>query len=61
MLADLDKPAAAIGGTDIATRHFLLRDKLASTITKPMVEQHNRQDESSFLYKSFWSNVKRSR
>ena len=59
--AYLDAPAAAIGGTDIAMRHFLPRDILAFTVTKPMFEQLCRLNESSFLYKSFWQNVKQSR
>jgi len=61
MFADLDTPAATIGGTDIAMRPFLPRDTLAFTVTKPMFEQLCQLDESSFLYKSFWTHVKRSR
>ncbi len=61
LFADFDTPAATIGGTDIAMRPYLPRDKLAFTVTKPMFEQLCRLDERSFLYKSFWSNVKRSR
>jgi hypothetical protein len=61
VFADLSMPAATIGGTDIAMRPYLPRDTLAFTVTKPMFEQLCRLDESSFLYKSFWSNVKQSR
>jgi len=61
MFDDLDTPAATIGGTDIAMRPFIPRDTLAFTVTKPMFEQLCRLDESSFLYKSLWTNVKRSR
>ena len=61
VFADLDMPAASIGGTDIAMRPYLPRDTLAFTVTKPMFEQLCQLDESSFLYKSFWSNVKQSR
>jgi hypothetical protein len=58
---DLEIPAATIGGTDIAMRPYLPPDMLAFTVTKPMFEQLCRLGESSFLHKSFWNNVKRSR
>jgi hypothetical protein len=58
---DLDAPKATIGGTDIAMRPFLPNDILAFTVTKPMFEQLCRLDEKSFLYKSFWNNVKQAR
>jgi hypothetical protein len=61
VFTDLDTPAATIGGTDIAMRPYLPPDTLAFTVTKPMFEQLCRLDESSFLHKSFWNNVKRSR
>jgi len=58
---DFDVPMAAIGGTDIAMRSYLPRDTLAFTVTKPMFEQLCQLDRSSFLYQSFWANVKRAR
>ncbi|MCP3889385.1 MAG: DUF169 domain-containing protein [Desulfobulbaceae bacterium] len=61
VFADLDTPAATIGGTDIAMRPFLPHDTLAFTVTKPMFEQLCRLDEKSFLHKSFWNNVKQAR
>jgi len=61
VFADLDAPAATIGGTDIAMRSYLPQDTLAFTVTKPMFEQLCRLDERSFLHKSFWAGVKRSR
>jgi hypothetical protein len=61
MFDDFNTPRAVIGGTDIAMRPYLPCDTLAYTVTKSMFEQLCHLDESSFLYKSFWSNVKRSR
>ena len=61
IFSDLDAPAATIGGTDIAMRSFLPHDTLAFTVTKPMFEQLCRLDDSSFLFKSYWPNVLRSR
>ena len=61
VFADLDTPAAKIGGTDIAMRSFLPRDTLALTVTKPMFEQLCQLDEKCFLHKSFWNNVKQAR
>lgn len=58
---DFDTPKAMIGGTDIAMRPYLPCDTLAFTVTKPMFEQLCRLDEKSFLYKSFWNNVKQAR
>lgn len=58
---DFDSPKATIGGTDIAMRSHLPRDILAFTVTKPMFEQLCRLDEKSFLYGSFWKNVRQAR
>ena len=58
---DFNTPKAVIGGTDIAMRPYLPGNTLAFTITKPMFETLCRLDEKSFLYKSFWSNVKQAR
>ena len=61
VFADLDTPAATIGGTDLAMRSYLPPETLAFTVTKAMFEQLCRLDEKSFLYKSFWNNVKQAR
>lgn len=58
---DFQSPRAVIGGTDIAMRPYLPQDTLAFTVTKPMFEQLCDLDEKSFLYKSFWNNVKQAR
>jgi len=55
---DFDTPKATIGGTDIAMRPYLPCDILAFTVTKPMFEQLCQLDGKSFLYKSFWNNIK---
>lgn len=61
MFDDFDTPQAMIGGTDIAMRPYLPKNTLAFTVTKPMFEQLCRLEEKSFLYKSFWKNVKQAR
>jgi len=58
---DFNEAKAVIGGTDIAMRPYLPHDILAFTVTKPMFEQLCQLDEKSFLYKSFWNNVKQAR
>ncbi len=58
---NFNAPKAAIGGTDIAMRPYLPSNILAFTVTKPMFEKLCQLDEKSFLYKSFWSNVKQAR
>lgn len=58
---NFDIPKAIIGATDIAMRPYLPNDTLAFTVTRPMFEQLCRLDEDSFLYKSFWNNVRRAR
>ncbi len=58
---DFNTPMAVIGGTDIAMRSYLPSDTLAFTVTKPMFEQLCRLDETSFLHKSYWNNVKQAR
>jgi len=58
---DLSIPQAAIGATDIAMRRHLPPDVLAFTVTKPMFKQLCELDERSFLYKSFFQNLRRVR
>ena len=61
MLNNLDEPLAMIGATDVATRKHLPPDTLAFTVTKPMFEQLCELDENSFLYKTFWNDLRRAR
>ena len=61
LFEDLSIPQALIGVTDIAMRQYLPADILAFTVTKPMFEQLCRLDESSFLYKPFWKDLKKAR
>jgi len=58
---DLSISQAMIGATDIAMRQYLPPDLLAFTVTKPMFERLCRLDESSFLYKPFWQNLRKAR
>ena len=58
---DLSLPRAAIGATDAAMRKHLPPDTLAFTVTKPMFRQLCELDERSFLYKSFWRDLKKAR
>ncbi|MBN1880438.1 DUF169 domain-containing protein [bacterium] len=58
---DLTVSQAAVGATDIAMRQFLPPDVLAFTVTKPMFERLCELDETSFLYKPFWRNLRKSR
>jgi hypothetical protein len=58
---DLTIPQAIIGATDIAMRKHLPPDIVAFSVTKPMFEQFCKLDESSFLYKPFWNNLRKAR
>ncbi len=58
---DLDIPQAIIGATDIAMRQYLPPDILAFTVTKPLFQQLCALDERSFLYKSFWKRLRKTR
>jgi len=61
LFEDLNVPKAIIGATDIAMRQYLPQDTLAFTVTKPMFKQLCELDEKSFLYKTFWDNLKKVR
>jgi hypothetical protein len=61
LFEDLNIPQAMIGATDIAMRQYLPPDILAFTVTKPMFQQLCELDEHSFLYKPFWSNLRKAR
>lgn len=58
---NLSIPQGSIGGTDSAMRDTLPPDRLTFTVTKPLFEQLCALDEKSFLYKSFWQNLKKAR
>jgi hypothetical protein len=58
---DLKRPQAMIGATDIAMRKFLPPDILAFTVTKSMYEKLCALDETSFLDKPFWKDLKKAR
>jgi hypothetical protein len=58
---DLESPNAVIGATDIAMRKFLPPDIIAFTVTKPMYQQLCALDETSFLVKPFWQDLKKAR
>ena len=58
---DPDIPKAVIGATDIAMREHLPPDILALTVNKPMYRQLCELDENSFLYKSFWKRLTKTR
>jgi hypothetical protein len=61
LFEDLNIPQAMIGATDIAMRQYLPPDILAFTVTKPMFQQLCELDEHSFLYKPFWSDLRKAR
>ena len=61
LFEDLNIPQAMIGATDIAMRQYLPPDILAFTVTKPMFQQLCELDEHSFLYKSFWEDLRKAR
>jgi hypothetical protein len=58
---DFDAPQASIGGTDSAMRQAYPSCMLSITVTKPMFEQLCALDEKSFLFKSFWQDLKKAR
>jgi len=58
---DLENPKAIIGATDIAMRQFLPPDIMAFTVNKPMYKQLCSLDETSFLDKPFWRDLKKAR
>ena len=58
---DLESPMAIIGATDIAMRQFLPPDIMAFTVTKPMYQRLCALDETSFLDKPFWQDLKKAR
>jgi len=58
---DQHVPKAVIGATDIAMREHLPPDILALTVNKPMFRQLCELGEESFLYKSFWKRLEKSR
>lgn len=58
---DLDRPQAAITGTDMAMRGQLPRDVLGFTVTVRMFERLCRLDERSFLGKGFLAELRGSR
>lgn len=62
LFQDLERPQAAIGGTDLAMRHHLPADRLAFTVTVPMLERLLRLDDGhSFLEHSFLAKLRASR
>jgi hypothetical protein len=61
LFRNFDEPWAVIGATDIAMRKFLDPDTLAFTVTKPLFEQLCGLDDTSFLHKTFWKDVRETR
>lgn len=61
LIGDLSKPSAIIGMTDIAARKFIPENLLAFGVTKAMFENLCKLDERSFLFKSFWKELKKMR
>jgi len=61
LFQDFNIPQAIIGATDIAMRQYLPPNILALTVTKPMFKQLCALDEQSFLYKTFWGNLRKVR
>jgi len=61
LFKNLDISQAIIGATDIAIRQYIPPDILVFTVTKPMFKQLCGLDEKSFLYKTFWDNLRRAR
>jgi len=58
---NLDIPQALIGATDTAMRENLEPDQLLFTVTKPMFKRLCELGENSFLYKSFWTGLRKAR
>ena len=61
LFKDLSRPSAIIGMTDIAARKFIPVNLLAFTVTRSMFENLCSLDEKSFLFKTFWKELKLSR
>jgi hypothetical protein len=61
LIEDLSKPSSIIGMTDIAARKYIPENLLAFTVTKPMFENLCKLDKRSFLFKSFWKELKKIR
>ena len=62
MFSSLEEPQAVIGATDIAMRGLLPPDRLAFTVTVPMLDQLLSLDKvHSFLGKPFLKNLLKSR
>ena len=61
MFPDLDEPQAMVGATDLAMRKYLPADILAFTVTMPMLAQLGGLDDSSFLKKTFWKELRDAR
>jgi hypothetical protein len=61
LFRDLTIPQAIVGATDMAMRKYLPPDILAFTVTKPMFERLCSIDKNSYLEKSFFKALKKSR
>jgi hypothetical protein len=61
LIEDLNKPSSIIGTTDIAARKYIPANLLAFTVTRPMFENLCKLDERSFLFKSFWKELQKTR
>lgn len=61
LFSDLEIPQAIVGSTDMAMRHYLPRDILSLTVTRPMFERLCGLDERSFLFKPFWKRLMKER
>ena len=57
----LDIPQALIGATDNAMRANLKPDQLLFTVTRSMFRRLCELNESSFLYRSFWTDLRKAR
>jgi hypothetical protein len=58
---DLNKPQAAIGGTDIAMRGDLPANVFAFTVTAPMFARLCALGDNSFLGKGFLGRLRKAR
>jgi len=58
---DLDYAQAMIGSTDVAMRRYIPADIVLFSVTKSKFEQLCSLDEKSFLYKSFWQDLRKAR
>ena len=58
---DLDKPQSLLGASDMAMRANVKPDQMLFTVTRPMFEQLCRLDETSFLFKKFWGELRKAR